>query len=178
MPSGGGQTRVDPKDRVEMGGGFTLVPPGEYDWTIRARQPSIYFYHLFVLAISVLFCSLVTRDRLSNELSRAHRYIVPHCNIIMMTQFVREYKHQTLYRDWSVLSEARHCLNTDADCAWMINIYQSRRVPERAGTSAVFWLGGSMPPCRLRRRKFRKFDYDMVHSEVYLNKCGQHSAVL
>jgi len=28
----------------------------------------------------------------------------------------------------------------------------------------------SMPPCRLRRRKFRKFDYEMVHSEVYLNK--------
>jgi len=25
---------------------------------------------------------------------------------------------------------------------------------------------GSMPPCRLRRRKF---DYEMVHSEVYLN---------
>jgi len=29
---------------------------------------------------------------------------------------------------------------------------------------------GSMPPCRLRRRKFRKFDYEMVHSEVYMNK--------
>ena len=27
-----------------------------------------------------------------------------------------------------------------------------------------------MTPCRLRRRKFRKFDYEMVHSEVYLNK--------
>ena len=27
-----------------------------------------------------------------------------------------------------------------------------------------------MPPCRLRRRKFLKFDYEMVHSEVYLNK--------
>ena len=39
-----------------------------------------------------------------------------------------------------------------------------------AGTSAGLWLGGSMPPCRLRRRKFRKFDYEMVHSEVYLNK--------
>jgi len=25
-------------------------------------------------------------------------------------------------------------------------------------------------PCRLRRRKFWKFDYEMVHSEVYLNK--------
>jgi len=34
---------------------------------------------------------------------------------------------------------------------------------------------GSMPPCRLRRRKF---DYEMMHSEVYLNICGQHSAVL
>ena len=29
---------------------------------------------------------------------------------------------------------------------------------------------GSMPPCRLRRRKFWKCDYEMVHSEVYLNK--------
>jgi len=27
-----------------------------------------------------------------------------------------------------------------------------------------------MPPCRLRQRIFRKFDYEMVHSEVYLNK--------
>ena len=38
------------------------------------------------------------------------------------------------------------------------------------GTSAGFWLGGSMPPCRLKRRKFWKFDYEMVHSEEYLNK--------
>jgi len=30
---------------------------------------------------------------------------------------------------------------------------------------------GSVPPCRLRRRKFRKSDNEMVHSEVYLNKC-------
>jgi len=28
-----------------------------------------------------------------------------------------------------------------------------------------------MPTCRLMRRKFRKFDYEMVHSEVYLSKC-------
>ena len=28
---------------------------------------------------------------------------------------------------------------------------------------------GSMPPCRLRRRKFSKFDYEMVHSEVLKN---------
>ena len=26
-----------------------------------------------------------------------------------------------------------------------------------------------MPPCRLRRRKFSKFDYEMVHSEVLKN---------
>ena len=42
--------------------------------------------------------------------------------------------------------------------------------PGRPGTSAGFWLWGSMPPCRLRRRKFWKFDYEMVHSEVYLTK--------
>ena len=29
---------------------------------------------------------------------------------------------------------------------------------------------GPMPPWRLRRRKFWKFDYEMVHSEIYLNK--------
>ena len=28
----------------------------------------------------------------------------------------------------------------------------------------------SMPPCRLRRKKFRKFDYKVVPSEVYPNK--------
>ena len=27
-----------------------------------------------------------------------------------------------------------------------------------------------MPHCRLKRRKLGKFDYEMVHSEVYLNK--------
>ena len=27
-----------------------------------------------------------------------------------------------------------------------------------------------MPPCRLRRRNFWKFDYEMAHSEVYMNK--------
>ena len=36
--------------------------------------------------------------------------------------------------------------------------------------STGFWLGGSMPPCRLRRRQFWKFYYEMVHSEVYMNK--------
>jgi len=34
-------------------------------------------------------------------------------------------------------------------------------------TSAGFWLRGSMTPCRLR---LRKFDYEMVRSEIYLNK--------
>ena len=27
-----------------------------------------------------------------------------------------------------------------------------------------------MPPCRLRQNKLWKFDYEMVHSEIYLNK--------
>ena len=39
-----------------------------------------------------------------------------------------------------------------------------------ARASAGFWLGRSMPPCRLRWRKFWKFDYKMVHSDVYLNE--------
>ena len=33
-----------------------------------------------------------------------------------------------------------------------------------------------MPPCRLRRIKFRKFDYETVHSEVYLNKYAVSTA--
>ena len=41
---------------------------------------------------------------------------------------------------------------------------------QTARASAGFWLGGSLPPCRLRRRNVWKFDYEMVHSEVYLNK--------
>jgi len=40
----------------------------------------------------------------------------------------------------------------------------------RSRTSAGFWLGKSVPLCHLRRRKFWKFDYEMVHFEVYLNK--------
>jgi len=32
------------------------------------------------------------------------------------------------------------------------------------------FVRAAMLPCRLRRRKFGKFDYEMVHSEVYLNK--------
>ena len=42
---------------------------------------------------------------------------------------------------------------------------QSHNLETRA--SVGFCLGGPMPPCRLRRRKF---DYEMVNSEVYLNK--------
>ena len=45
-----------------------------------------------------------------------------------------------------------------------------QEIHNQSGTSAGFWLRGSMPPCRLRRRKFWKFDCEMVHSEVYLNK--------
>jgi len=33
---------------------------------------------------------------------------------------------------------------------------------------------GSVPPCRLRRRKFWKFDYEMVHSEVLKNALVLH----
>ena len=40
-----------------------------------------------------------------------------------------------------------------------------------ATASAGFWLRGSVLPCRLRRRKFGKFGYKMVHSKVCLNKC-------
>ena len=46
----------------------------------------------------------------------------------------------------------------------------TRGVRWHTGTSAGFWLGGSMPPCRLKRKKFRTFDYEMAHSEIYLNK--------
>jgi len=44
--------------------------------------------------------------------------------------------------------------------------------PRNAATTAArnvrrIFVRRSMPPCRLRRRKF---DYEMMHSEVYLNK--------
>ena len=39
-----------------------------------------------------------------------------------------------------------------------------------AGTCAEFWWGGSVSPCCLRRGKLWKFDYEIVQSEVYLNK--------
>jgi len=56
------------------------------------------------------------------------------------------------------------CLERGADCLQTVQLMPLRRV------SAGFWLGRSMPPCRLRRRKFWKSDYKMVQSEVYLNK--------
>ena len=40
----------------------------------------------------------------------------------------------------------------------------------RTRASAGFWLEGSVPPWLLRRIKFWKFDYEMVHSEVYPDK--------
>ena len=46
----------------------------------------------------------------------------------------------------------------------------SVRISRQTRGSAGFLLGGLMPLCRLRRRTFWKFDYEMVHSEVYLNK--------
>ena len=39
-----------------------------------------------------------------------------------------------------------------------------------AGTSAGFWLGGQCPLIAAWGEFFFKFDYEMVHSEVYLNK--------
>jgi len=39
--------------------------------------------------------------------------------------------------------------------------------PTRSSNVCRIWLGGSVLPCCLRRRKF---DYEMVHSEVCLNK--------
>ena len=43
-----------------------------------------------------------------------------------------------------------------------------RFIFSETGTSALgkILVRGSMPPCRLRRRKFRKYDYEIVHSEV------------
>ena len=59
---------------------------------------------------------------------------------------------------------------THSHCNWLT--FNVTRRLTNAGTSAGFRLRGSIPPCRLRRRKLWKFDYEMVHSEVhvYLNK--------
>jgi len=56
-------------------------------------------------------------------------------------------------------------------------ISRQQRVPQRlpvcsSSLGNVRWIlvGGAVPPCRLRQSKFGKFDYEMVHFEVYLNK--------
>jgi len=41
--------------------------------------------------------------------------------------------------------------------------------PQNNGVHGIL-VRGVNPFCRPRRRKLRKFDYEMVHSEVYLNK--------
>ena len=51
-----------------------------------------------------------------------------------------------------------------------IHLRQPTNTPVAAGNVRKILVRGSMPACRPRRRKFRKFDYEMVHSEVYLNK--------
>jgi len=38
------------------------------------------------------------------------------------------------------------------------------------GVRRILVRGVNAPPCHLRRRKFWKFDYEMVHCEVNLNK--------
>ena len=99
--------------------------------------------------------------------------------------FLRHSVQSTLAQIWPMYKliaqkKKNETLNTVNGTQWQtlnaqaLQCYVMLRCP---GTSAGFWLGGSMPPCRLRQNFFRKFD-EMVHSEVYLNKCGQHSAVL
>ena len=63
---------------------------------------------------------------------------------------------------WTELQRSRVLTVTEISACWMIKIV--------TGTSAAagFWLG--RVNCRLRWRKFWKLDYEMVHSEVYLNK--------
>ena len=50
---------------------------------------------------------------------------------------------------------------TDIDMVTNINHYRTK-----ARNVRKILVRGSMPPCRLRR----KFDYEIVHSGVYLNK--------
>ena len=76
----------------------------------------------------------------------------------------------------SVVSVALVCYRWryDRDVEYSGNIDRSRgeaywkSLHPRA--SAVFWLGGVNAPLPPERRKFWKFDYEMVYSEVYLNK--------
>ena len=78
--------------------------------------------------------------------------------------------------DMAVCADTGHLYVVDnCSCVWKIRVHDQHVVRYRsmlplltARASAAFWLGGSVPPCRLRRRKF---GYEMVHSKVYLNKC-------
>ena len=85
--------------------------------------------------------------------------------------FVRESKVTRRHRQRNC-SEMSH-VSTSCSCYSIpvhVRQWQIAAMPNwPTGTSAGFWLGGSMPPCRLRRRKLWKFDYEMVHSGVYLN---------
>ena len=84
----------------------------------------------------------------------------------------------TLWRHFATCIGLRVCPERDLDRFIRFRYARLTGVPntktdrptDHIRTSAGFWLGESMPPCRLRRRKSWKFDYEMVHSEVYLNK--------
>jgi len=47
-----------------------------------------------------------------------------------------------------------------------VYVFWSPKGELESGTSAGFSLRGSMPPCRPRRRKLWKFDYEMVHFDL------------
>ena len=76
-----------------------------------------------------------------------------------------------IYKFWSS-HEIRFNYKSQLDLwiSWlrtMIGIHRPPGVRPVARASAGFRLGGQCPRCSLRRRKFWKFDYEMVHSEVY-----------
>jgi len=77
-------------------------------------------------------------------------------------RFRRKRRQQVLIYDCLVAAAAAAALDEDDA------VVTAASLGTRA--SARFWLGGSMPPLPPEAKFFFKYDYEMVHSEVYLNK--------
>ena len=69
--------------------------------------------------------------------------------------------------DW-IANGSSHYLQLQFTCHW--HTFCPCNSSNRVITIRRILARGSMPPCRLRGRKFWKFDYEMVRSEVYVNK--------
>ena len=82
----------------------------------------------------------------------------------------------SIFVDSRLVPHAYFILHLFRTLIYHVPSFSYNSTPSRA--SAGFWLGGQCPLAAWGEIFFEKFDYEMMHSEVYLKKiCGQHSAV-